>query len=82
MLCWSQNVINGTDNWYVHRGLWKLPAERLQKSYDLNLKLLADCYTHAEKLQNELKETKEFTARLQAVLDDHTQVENLKQALK
>jgi hypothetical protein len=59
-----------------------LPAERLQKSYDLNLKLLADCYTHAEKLQNELKETKEFAAKLQATLDDNTQFESLKQALE
>ena len=46
-------------------------TERLQKSYDLNIKLLADCDKHAEKLQNELKETKEFAARLQAALDDN-----------
>jgi myosin heavy subunit len=44
--------------------------------------LLADCDTHAEKLQQELKETKEFAAKLQAALDDNTQVESLKQALK
>jgi hypothetical protein len=44
--------------------------------------LLADCDTHAEKLQKELKETKEFAAKLQAALDDNTQVESLKQALK
>ena len=57
-------------------------TERLQKSYDLNIKLLADCDKHAEKLQNELKETKEFAAKLQATLDDDTQVDSLKQALK
>ena len=57
-------------------------TERLQASHDLNIKLLADCDTHAEKLQNELKETKEFAAKLQAALDDNTPVESLKQALK
>ena len=44
--------------------------------------MLADCDTHAEKLQQELKETKEFAAKLQAALDDNTRVESLKQALK
>jgi hypothetical protein len=57
-------------------------TEQLQKSYDLNIKLLADCDKHAEKLQNELKETKEFAAKLQATLDDNTQVDSLKQALQ
>ena len=57
-------------------------TERLQASYDLNIKLLADCDTKAEKLQNELKETKEFAAKLQATLDDNTQIESLKQALE
>ena len=52
-------------------------TERLQASYDLNIKLLADCDTHAEKLLNRLKETKEFAAKLQTALDDNTQVESL-----
>ena len=33
-------------------------------------------------MQNELKQTKEFAARLQAALDDSAQVKGLKQALK
>jgi hypothetical protein len=30
-------------------------TERLQANFNLNIKLLADCDTHAGKLQNELK---------------------------
>ncbi len=52
-------------------------TEQLQTNYDLNIKLLADCDLHVRKLQNELKETKEFAVRLQAALDDNTQVESL-----
>ena len=44
--------------------------------------MLADCDTYTQKLQQELKETKEFEAKLQPALDDNTQVESLKQALK
>ena len=54
----------------------------LQANYDVNIKLLANCDTHVKTLQNELKQTKEFAARLQAALDDSAQVKGLKQALK
>ena len=43
---------------------------QLQANNDVNIKLLANCDTHVEPLQNELKHTKEFAARLQATLDD------------
>jgi GTP1/Obg family GTP-binding protein len=57
-------------------------TEQLQGNYNLNIKLLADCDTLAEKLQPELKKTKEFAAKLQAAFNDNTQVKSLQQALK
>ena len=56
--------------------------EQLQANNDVNIKLLANCDTHVETLQDKLKQTKEFAAGLQAALDDNTQVESLQQALK
>ena len=56
--------------------------EQLQANNDVKIKLLANCDTHVETLQGEIKQTKVFSARLQATLHDNTQVESLQQALK
>ena len=67
-----ENKLRATDEKLEEIRMNSEKTEQLQANYNLNIKLLADCDTLAEKLQPELKKTKEFAAKLQAAFNDNT----------